>query len=56
MELSRSTLLILSGGYQTSHVNGNPDEKSDQKIRFPYFEVSVTQDNRDSIMFPTKGT
>ncbi len=56
VELSRSTLLILSGGYQTSHVNGNPDEKSDQKIRFPYFEASVTQDNRDSIMFPTKGT
>jgi len=56
MELSRNTLFLLSGGYQISHVKGNPDDSLNSKYKFPYIEVSITQDNRDSIMFPTNGT
>ncbi len=56
MELSRNTLFLLGGGYQISHVKGNPDDSLNSKYKFPYIEVSITQDNRDSIMFPTNGT
>ena len=56
MEISRNTLLLLGGGYEMSHVKGHMNEKESAKIRFPYFEVSLTQDSRDSIAFPTKGT
>ena len=56
MEISRNTLLLLGGGYEMSHVKGHMNEKESAKIRFPYFEASLTQDSRDSIAFPTKGT
>ena len=56
MEISKNTLLLLGGGYEISHVKGHMDEKESAKIRFPYLEASLTQDSRDSIAFPTKGT
>lgn len=56
MEISKNTLLLLGGGYEMSHVKGHMDEKESAKIRFPYLEASLTQDSRDSIAFPTKGT
>ena len=56
MEISRNTLLLLGGGYEMSHVKGHMNEKESAKIRFPYFEASLTQDSRDSIAFPTKST
>ena len=56
MEISKNTLLLLGGGYEISHVKGHMDEKESEKIRFPYLEASLTQDSRDSIAFPTKGT
>ena len=56
MEISRNTLLLLGGGYEMSHVKGHMNEKESAEIRFPYFEASLTQDSRDSIAFPTKGT
>ena len=56
LEISRNTLLLLGGGYEISHVKGHMDEKESAKIRFPYLEASLTQDSRDSIAFPTKGT
>ena len=56
MEISKNTLLLLGGGYEMSHVKEHMDEKESAKIRFPYLEASLTQDSRDSIAFPTKGT
>ncbi len=56
MEISKNTLLLLGGGYEISHVKGHMDEKESAKIRFPYLEASLTQDSRDSISLPTKGT
>lgn len=56
MEISKNTLLLLGGGYEMSHVKGHMDEKESEKIRFPYLEASLTQDSRDSIAFPTRGT
>ena len=56
MEISKNTLSLLGGGYEISHVKGHMDEKESAKIRFPYLEASLTQDSRDSIAFPTKGT
>ena len=56
MEISKNTLLLLGGGYEISHVKGYMDEKESEKISFPYLEASLTQDSRDSIAFPTKGT
>ena len=56
MEISKNTLLLLGGGYEMSHVKRHMDEKESAKIRFPYLEASLTQDSRDSIAFPTKGT
>jgi surface antigen len=56
LEISRNTLLLLGGGYEISHVKGNMNEKENVKIKFPYLEASITQDNRDSISFPTRGT
>lgn len=56
MEISKNTLLLLGGGYEMSHVKGHMDEKESTKIRFPYLEASLTQDNRDSMAFPTRGT
>ena len=56
MEISKNTLLLLGGGYEISHVKGHMDEKESEKIRFPYLEASLTQDSRDSIAFPMKGT
>jgi len=56
MEISKNTLLLLGGGYEISYVKGHMDEKESAKIRFPYLEASLTQDSRDSIAFPTKGT
>ena len=56
MEISKNTLLLLGGGYEISHVKGHMDEKESAKIRFPYLEASLTQDSRDFIAFPTKGT
>ncbi len=56
MEISKNTLLLLGGGYEMSHVKGHMDEKESAKIRFPYLEASLTQDSRDSMAFPTRGT
>ena len=56
LEISRNTLLLLGGGYEMSHVKGNMNEKENAKIKFPYLEASIIQDNRDSISFPTRGT
>ena len=56
LEISRNTLLLLGGGYEMSHVKGNMNEKENTKIKFPYLEASIIQDNRDSISFPTRGT
>lgn len=56
MEISKNTMLLLGGGYEISHVKGHMDEKESAKIRFPYLEASLTQDSRDSMAFPTRGT
>ena len=56
VELSKNTMLLLSGGYQVSHVKENRNKQENLKAIFPYLEASVVHDNRDSISFPTKGT
>ena len=54
-DLNRDTMFLISGGYQISNVTGSIDDSQNKKIKFPYFEITLTHDSRDSIMFPTKG-
>ena len=51
LEISRNTLLLLGGGYEMSHVKGNMNEKENAKIKFPYLEASIIQDNRIPFLF-----
>lgn len=55
-ELNRNTLFLLSGGYQVSDVTKSIDNFQNKKMKFPYLEATMVQDNRDSVIFPTKGT
>lgn len=54
-QISKNLLLFAGGGYQTSKVEKNQDQRKNGKKRFPFFETSLTYDTRNSIESPTKG-
>jgi phospholipase, patatin family len=56
VELNTNTLFLIGGGYQISDVNKSLDKNMNKKIKFPYFETSLTHDSRDAINFATKGS
>ncbi|WP_369715254.1 patatin-like phospholipase family protein [Leptotrichia alba] len=54
-EMSKNLLFSVGGGYQFSDVIKHENNNENVRKAFPYFEVKMDYDTRDSISFATKG-